>query len=55
MQSITITLDEEMADALRDMARNQGGRSVSSLIREAVTEKLERVHIEEAQPEEAER
>lgn len=42
MTSITITIDDELADAVREQAAKQGGRSVSSLIREAVTEKLER-------------
>ncbi len=46
MASITITLDEELHAALRERAEQQGGRSISSLIREACAEKLER----EAQP-----
>jgi plasmid stability protein len=42
MAILTITLDEEMASALRERAAQEGGRSVASVVREAVKEKLDR-------------
>lgn len=42
MKSITITLDDAIADRLKERAESQGGRSISSLIREACAEKLDR-------------
>jgi predicted CopG family antitoxin len=42
MKTITITLDDAIAERLRERAECQGGRSISSLIREACTEKLDR-------------
>jgi len=42
MKTITITLDDELTDRLRERAEAQGGRSISSLIREACAEKLDR-------------
>ena len=42
MQTLSFTIDEEVADALRERAEQQGGRSVSSIIREAIEEKLGR-------------
>jgi predicted transcriptional regulator len=53
MKTITITLDDDIADRLTERAKLQGGRSVSSLIREACAEKLDRDTTPEPQPEEA--
>lgn len=55
MKTITITLDDAIADRLLERAKLQGGRSVSSLIREACAEKLDREEASETatpQPEE---
>lgn len=52
MKSITITLDDAIADRLKERAESQGGRSISSLIREACAEKLDRDAATETQPEE---
>lgn len=51
MKTITITLDDVIADRLRERAENQGGRSISSLIREACAEKLDRDAATETQME----
>lgn len=53
MKTITITLDDELVASLRKAAQAQGGRSISSLIREACAEKLDRDTAEQPQPEEA--
>ena len=50
MKTITITLDDAIAERLRERAECQGGRSISSLIREACTEKLDREAAAEFQP-----
>jgi metal-responsive CopG/Arc/MetJ family transcriptional regulator len=50
MASITITLDDDLAERLREKAEQQGGRSISSLIREACDEKLERDNKPAPQP-----
>jgi hypothetical protein len=36
MKTLTLTLDTAAEKALRQMAASQGGRSISSLVREAV-------------------
>ena len=40
MKTLTLTLDHETEKTLREIAAAQGGRSVSSLIREAVAAHL---------------
>jgi len=46
MQTITITLDESLYERAKAKCDEQGGRSVSSLIREATAEKLDRLNLE---------
>lgn len=53
MKHINITLGEDVFENLRDMAAKCGGRSISSLIREACAEKLDRDAATETQTEEA--
>jgi metal-responsive CopG/Arc/MetJ family transcriptional regulator len=53
MKTITITLDDELVASLRKAAQAQGGRSISSLIREACAEKLERESANQPATEEA--
>jgi metal-responsive CopG/Arc/MetJ family transcriptional regulator len=53
MRTLTITLDDELTERLRERAHQQGGRSISSYIREACSEKLERDEPTQLQPEEA--
>lgn len=42
MANITITLEKELADLLREKAGEQGDNSISSFVREALSEKLDR-------------
>lgn len=42
MATLTLTIPDELLEDLRAKADSEGGRSVSSVIREACTEKLER-------------
>lgn len=42
MANITITLEDPILERLREQSEQQGGRSISSIIREALGEKFEK-------------